>query len=537
MERAAAPYGLPQWVEYLSDRPLPVLAPTLQALRERLKDPELSLNQLVPLVQRDPVLNLHLVRQANALNRNKETGVNTADLTLSTLGLDHLKTLCETLPVMQFNAASVPHKQYAHALGNSYHAWVQAGALCRFTSPSVIADTRTAALFYGVGHWALWRYAPLQMSAIKARIYEAQEDMVLAEDDILGCTIQQISEALVRAWGVSELAVEALRHATSPDADMLALLHRHAEAGDEMDEPELRAIKQLLNAPFYPVKLANWLALTVPYGWQEPKALRLQAIIADFLHAPLDTVISDLHSRCAQASREHRIDGVMTPAAQLLLLPSELVLNYRLSPSGGRPRVRGMERLSTLRAEQAARHPAPAASQEPPLTAPADPQLFRRITDALAAAERADASAESVYQDLLSGLHQGLGLSRVSLMEVTAGLELRPLCQAGMLPDAPLARFTFNLEIPSLFKQLSRKPSLIWVGSHNQAQLWPQLPERFKRICHPRSFVLISLFRKGKPQAYLYGDAGPEASLSGKQVLDFKEICSAANRALNQLTP
>ena len=85
---------------------------------------------------------------------------------------------------------------------------------------------------------------------------------------------------------VSRLAVDALRHATSPDAEMLAKLHQHALHDDQLSEAERREIKQLLNATYYPVKLANWLALTVPYGWTKPKALRLVEIISDFLGQP-----------------------------------------------------------------------------------------------------------------------------------------------------------------------------------------------------------------------------------------------------------
>ena len=533
MEQQASPYGLQQWVAFLQDKPLPVHARTSALLRQLLAQENTSLTQLQQVIVTDPVFSLHTVSLANQLNRNPETDVSTVELAVATLGLDRIRQLTETLPLIRINPHSVPHKQYFHAIANSYHAATQAADLCRYPSPAIIHETRTAALLYGVGHWALWRFAPQQMSAIKIRIYEQGSDVTLAEHDVLGCTIQDISLHLAETWQLSRLAVEALRHATSPDAEMLDKLHRHATQGDALEDAHLREVKQLLNATYYPVKLANWLALTVPYGWTKPKAVRLLEIISDFLNLPEERVISRLHQSCVRASQEYHVDGIMAPAALLLLLPSERVLSYRLDSSAGASPLTGMAKPAQL-----------ARTQQPPpprgvtQTAPAEAELldetiYQQILARLRAQPSPYQEPSVMLMDLLRGLRLGLGLHRVCLFQVS-GHELQPYKQSGFAKDSPLPRYTQSLQVPSLFKKLADKPLAVWIANHNRDKLWPELPERFKQVTHQHSFVLISLFAGRQPLFYLYGDRGNDAAdISDFDFKHFKQLAVAANRCLN----
>ncbi|MCW8885194.1 MAG: HDOD domain-containing protein, partial [Motiliproteus sp.] len=491
-----------------------------------------SLAKLVPVIITDPVFTLHLIRLANQLNRNADTQANTVELAVSTLGLNRIRSLCQSLPVIKMNNASVPHKQYFHAIDNSYHAATQAVSLCRFPGDSVINETRIAALFYGVGHWALWRYAPQQMSEIKIGIYEDKKDVVLAENDVIGCTVQQISEGLVEAWGLSKLGVEALKHTTSPDTEMLDQLHRFAEEGESsFDEEQLRDIKQLLNANFYPVKLANWLALTVPYGWYKSKSRRLIEIISDFLKQPEDKTISQLHQNCVQSSREFHIDGLMNSAALMLLLPSKQVLNYR------------MESKAASRKKQAIEQPKQVAKSKPK-TAPTVTQIadgfrskekFQELATQLLKKPDLYPTDREIYVDLVRGLRNGLGLSRVSIFEVDEQGTMSPVLQSGFSDNDPMRRFTLNLEVPSLFKKLSQKSLAVWMADHNREQIRSELPERFKACSNQKSFVLMSLARGGKTVAFIYCDHGSlENEMSQFFFKYFKYICGAANVCLGR---
>ncbi len=545
MEQPSSPSGVSEWFRFLKDKPLPVLARTVEQLNARFKNPDISLRDLVPVIVRDPVVCFHLIREANSLNKNADTQANSVELAVATLGLDRIQALVTALPVIRINHASVPHKQYFHAVDNSYHAAVQARFLCRFPGQSVINDTGIAALFYGIGHWAMWRYAPQRMSEVKIGIYEQHKDVVLAENDVLGCTIQQISEALVQEWKLSDLAVQALQHRTSPDAEMLDQLHRHARGDDSLDDEQIKEVKRLLNASFYPVKLANWLALTVPYGWEKEKAQRLLEIINDFLNGDESETASSLHRNCVDASRGQHIDGIMSPAALMLLLPSDRILSYRLD--GKKPATAGS-------GVPARRTPAAAPRQQPlPATATTrseaapvakkiedefrDKDKFLQLANKMLKQPGDYEDNQAVFADLIRGLRIGLGLQRLSLFRVDDGGQLLPLLHSGFTEKDPIRRLTLNLEVPSLFKKLSHKPVAVWMSDHNRDQIRAELPERFKACSNQHSFLLMSLFRGQQPIAYIYADHGPGYTpVSQFYFKYFKYLCGAVNLCLSKRT-
>jgi HD-like signal output (HDOD) protein len=575
MDSPATPRDLQQWVTLLQDKPLPVPAQTLGLLRRLLQDPEVSLQQLQPVINRDPVLSMHCVSLANRLNRNPDTDVSTIELAVSTLGLHQIIELASQLPAIKLNNGSVPHKQYFHALSNSFHAATQAALLCRYKDPALINSTRTAALFYGIGHWALWRYAPLQMSQIKIRLYEQDQDTAFAESEVLGCTIQEISEQLVERWQLSRLAAEALQHAASPDAELLQQVHLQAKHPTEVTDEHSREVKQLLNATFYPVKLANWLALTTPRGWDHPKTHRIIGLIGDFLQLSPDHTSLSLHQNCVAASHQHTMPGLLSPAALMLLLPSDLALNYRLdtddltdSPGtkrsgNGLPAIINPKKMRARK--QAAGNPsthkqradpqvptsAPVKSQEAssgpkPSPKPStddnetlafrDQALYRQCLQQLLSPTPAIQTPEQALELLQQGAIEGLGLERMLCLAIDHAMQLTPICHQGCTPDDLLTRLTLNLQIPSLLKKMTAKPVAIRVHAENLLRIQAELPEHFKAASHPRSFALISLFEGKRPALILYADrAQPEAVISEPQFKKLKQLAAAANQCLARL--
>ncbi|MFT5722238.1 MAG: HD-like signal output (HDOD) protein [Motiliproteus sp.] len=577
MDSPPAPRDLQQWVDLLQDKPLPVPAQTLGLLRRLLQDPEVSLQQLQPIINRDPVLSMHCVSRANRLNRNPDTDVSTVELAVSTLGLHQIIDLASQLPAIKLNSASVPHKQYFHALSNSFHAATQAAMLCRYKDPALINSTRTAALFYGIGHWALWRYAPQQMSQIKIRLYEQHQDTAFAEHEVLGCTIQEISEQLVERWQLSRLAAEALQHAASPDAKLLQQVHLQATQPTAVTDEHSREVKQLLNAIFYPVKLANWLALAVPRGWNHPKSQRIIGLIGDFLQQSPDQTSLSLHQHCVAASHQHPMPGLLSPAALMLLLPSDLVLNYRLNtedladhpgikkqPSNGLPAIINPKKMlarqppgsnpftSNKSADsqtpiQVAENNSETKRGSKPDTAPVmaldiaaqafrDQALYRQCLQQLLRPTLAIQTLEQALKRLQQGAIEGLGLERMLCYAIDPAMQLTPICHQGRTRDDPLTAVTLDLKIPSLLKKMTLKPLAVWAHADNILRIRAELPERFTSACHPRSFALISLFEGKRPALILYADrAQQERVISEFQFKKLKQLAAAAHQCLAQL--
>ncbi|MEH6650770.1 MAG: HDOD domain-containing protein [Motiliproteus sp.] len=530
MESTRVPQGLDQWVALLQDKLLPVPATTIALLRRQLQDQTTSMQQLIPIINRDPVMAMHCIGLANRLNRNPDTDVSTIDLAVSTLGLDRINELAHELPAIKLNSDSVAHKQYFHALADSYQAATHAQMLCRFKDAAMINTTRTAALLYSIGHWALWRYAPQQMSQIKIRINELHQDTALAEVEELGCTIQQISEKLIHCWHLSRLAEEALQHKTSPNDEMLQQVHLQATDPTQLDSGQERDTKQLLNAPYYPVKLANWLALTAPLGWVHPKTRRIEQLISDLLQQPLNDVVHSLHQNCVRASREHPMTGLMTPAALMLLLPSALLLNYRVPGAT----------VTTQHSAKPAATPAPETTaeqgQEPNDSQYRDHALYIEALTRLTRQADSFNSRDEVLKLLLRAVVDSLGIERVLCYHVNYELKMTPLGHRGCSNSEPLTSLTLNLSIPGLFKRLSQKTLTVWINDQNRDKAWPALPERFKKLCHPRSFIISSLFGKEPQPLICYADMkDPEHQLNEFQSKQYKRLVAAAGHCLKTM--
>ncbi|WP_421869814.1 HDOD domain-containing protein [Motiliproteus sp.] len=542
MVSTTTPSSADQWRELLADKPLPVPARTVLMLRKRLQNPAVSLQQLCPLIESDPVLSLHCVSLANQLNRNPETHVTSIELAVATLGLQRITELASKLPAIKLNNASVPHKQYYHALGNSFHAATQAQLLCRYRDNSIVNATRTAALFYGLGHWALWRYAPHQASEIKIRIYEQQQDSAEAEQAVLGCTVQQLSEQLVDHWQLSPLAVEALKHENSPDAKQLELIHQRAAQLGELDEDEKRTIKQLLNAQHYPVKLANWLCLTAPMGWNYPKTVRICQLISDLLQKPIDDTTTLLHQQCVHASRAHPMPDLLSPAAMMLLLPSEQVLSYRLDSAAAITKVETtLLKQKAIQPKDDDQSSALAAAFEPEpdhqeITDFVDKELFQQILHRLVKAVDKIKDHSQAIELVQRALIDALGAERALTFHIDGEMRLKTLSFRGCSHDDRITKLTMNLKHPGLLQRLAQKPTAVWVSEHNNRQIRAEMSDRFRAVCHPDSFMLVSLFLNHRPSLIVYADLRDRgARLSQFQFEKFKQLMAACNRCLNQI--
>jgi len=363
--------------------------------------------------------------------------------------------------------------------------------------------------------------------------------VALAEQDVFGCTVQSLSAELAQRWGLPELTLAALDHGTSPSRSDLHLLHRRALNDPRLGQLEQREINQLTQERFFPVKLGNWLALTSTRGWHSKKTLRLYDIAADFLSCPRDRLIAHLHQTCAQASRHYHVPGTLSPAAQMLLLPSDEMLSglvesrelQQLQQHYPPPEKPAPEPASLIPREPAE------AVERPAATSHAQETIYRQVLQRLQEGYPLYTKPAHILQALLQGLHQGLGLARIALLLINPNKQLLHCARTLGMPDtAAISELSLDLEIPSLFKRLTDKPAGIWLDSTKRKTLRPMLPDAFVDSAHSGDYLLMSVFNKGAPLAVVYADDGADCpQLSEFQYEQFRQLCAAATLALRRL--
>lgn len=552
------PHGVDSWVTFLKDKPLSVRNSIQMKLRKKLRSDSTTLAELGQLVRLDPVLALAIVRKAAELHHAKGSEVMGLDHAVHSLGIDHINEAVATVPALKLNPTSVAQKMYFRAIANSHHAATQAYYLAHKRNAMFAEEIYLAALFYGVAHWALWLHAPLHMSKIQIKIREENIDTVLAETDVLGCTIQELSRHLVDTWQLSTLASESLDHDKSPSRDQLVNLNLRANDDARLSQEEVRATNHLVQQKFFPVKISNWLALTSPMGWGHPKTMRIVEVFTDFLKADQAAIAAELHQNCAASSRLYHVPGTLNPAAEMLMLPSNLYAHYKLSAREAsqylktaiepvQPReasaVPSPARLSpTMEQQQSkANQAAPAAGSataEPPSPAFADQAIYAQTAQRFLKGYSAYTEPRQILQALLQTLQRGLGMKRVIFYRVQPSKQLMQVSSSlGMNPDFPMEDLVFELNVPSLFKRLTEKTSCIWVTKTNRSDMMRMLPECYYPLIPLDGIMLMSIFLDGKPVGVVHIDSpSNDATLDTFHHERFRYLCSAATLALKRLT-
>lgn len=529
-------YGLDAWADYLEQRPLPVRVSVLVRLKRLVNSDNATLHQITDLVRQDPALCFHVTRLAQSRHRQKNSTVTSIEHAVGSLGMDALAALCQSLQTLKVNPASMQQKMYFRAIADSQHASVQAAELCRMRGLPFVEEVRLAALLYGAVHWMLWLHAPLHKHQYQKRVLQDGVDVALAEQDLLGCTAQALGAELAKRWDLPELTQQALDHDTSPSQSDLRLLHRRALKDPRMGKLELREANQLAQQRFFPVKLGNWLALTTTRGWYSKKAAHLMDILADYLSTQPDVLLGQLHGYCAEASRQFHVPGTLSPASEMLLIPSG---NQYLGMLSDQEIKRLIPEAPRPVKPKPAPPPLKVAEDKParPVTECLHPHIYKQVFERLQKGYELYTTPAHILQALLQGLHQGLGLSRVSLMLVNPKtLMLHTRRSLGIDDKHPLASLELSLDVPSLFKRLSEKPAGIWIDTPKRHSLAPMLPEAFSAAVAEHDYLLMSVFRNDQPLAILYADDIPgHTALTDFQYEQFRQLCAAATLALKRL--
>ena len=557
--KSLSPKSIEEWLDFFKDKPIPVRASTLVRLRKELDSPKSNLLSLAPIIKLDPLMVLQVTRDAQALLATKSAKVASIDHAVQTLGFDRIQKLLKSLDPFKLNPSSTIHTMFMRAVADSHHAATQAAEFARLKHLPQVEEIKLAALLYGSIHWLAWLYAPLHKEAYQRKVLQEGVDVALAEFDVFGCTLQAVGHHWAKKLNLPELTVTALSHDTSPSSDLLAKLHMKAMGDPRLEGDDLREINHFFQQPFFPVKLSNWLALTATRGWNTQKAKRLYEIISDYLGMEKDSTLAHLHRLCAESAREYAQPGVLSPASEMLLLPSKSQTFLGMLSDKEREQLDAKVPVVTQEVTRPANTPSEAnaaikkarqtarqTAQNPQKTTAIpdsylDKPLFESIYAELQALGNSDKThfvkAGHIIKQLHRGLAEGLGIQRVIIFQVVQKEQrLKPLLSSGFNPDAALKSYQQDLKIPSLFKRALAKPTFVWFSSENSQRLMPLIPSQFERVMPVNDWLMMSLFDPKGAIVIIYADHGHDAlPLNHFLAEGFKVLCTSANQALKNL--
>lgn len=543
-----------EWVQYLADKKPPVRMSTVTRLKKRLADEHCSLIELIRMIKSDPIVCLHAVALAGQLHHEKESEVTSIEHAINSLGTERLEELIYALPTLRLNPHSVAHKMYFRSVANSHHAATQVRAWLQQLRGGMFAEeSYLAAMYYGIGHWMLWHFAPHHMSRIQILIRERKYTPEVAEKQLLGCTIASISKGLVAKWKISALAYDTLEQESPLDKQTITRLHQRALGDPRLGGEELRSLNHLIQQKFFPVKLANWLVGKTTISWTDDSTLHLVDIINDYLQDDLDKTLSFLHRNCVQSAQQYHVVGTLAPATEMLMLPSDLTPGYKLTAADQKlipetaptpPAIKSI--IEELEANKAAKSvsnqlrddeleiiqddKAPRAEFE-------DEALYDSITRQFMKRPDHYNQTGEILKDLISGLKNGLGLERLALAVLPGKREKMTIAMLSGFEDGhPLEKSSHALNGTDIFTRLYQKPSCLMVSKENRSRIRTMQPGTFSRHVSEQDYLLMSLFAGPKPIAVIYADRDGHAGGTLEFHQDkFKFLCSAASNCLSHL--
>jgi len=521
-------YGLDAWTQFLSIKDLPARASSIKRLKMLLDSKRSTIGQLEIVIKRDPVLTLYVVRAAQLKHNDHKTVVKSILHAVTSLGYDGIKEITHRVKPMALNPTNVQQKRFLHALASSQHAASQLQEWMHLKSLPLIEESYLAALFYSVGFWSLWLHAPLHMQQIQMRIHENDEEPIEVECDILGCSMQMISQNIAKIWQLSELTLLSQDHATSPSFDTLKKLHKRALKDPSLSAIELRKLNHITQQKSFPIKLANWLALYAARDWQSEQTMRSIDLVSDYLGIAADKTMALIHKTCAKSSRDYFAPGIMSPACVLLLIPSDIQIHYKMGTK---------EHQANL-----SNHPIP----EKPMIKPIDisqhvddyhDKAFYELIESHLNADRDKSKFNKPTQVLLAllqGFQRGLNIQRLSLLSVSKKNDLvRPIQNLGFEDNHAMLSFTTKLSNESALKDICQRQSYFIFDPLTAKKYRSKISNKLHTVT-AAEFMLISIFKTNQLVGVIYLDMN-DHSLSNFIRERIRHLCHCASSALENL--
>lgn len=212
----------------------PLLPDVHLKLLNRLEDPEVPMDELTGLVERDPALTANVLRIANSAAYASRDGISRIDIAITRMGFLELRHTVMASAVMQrlSERAAVD----VTALFDESH---QLGLLSRILSERAQAPDRdaahTAGLLSNIGRIALHVFSPEYESRVReAARAEPHESRAQIEERLLGICASELGYHLAEHWRLPVPLANAIRyhdrldHLDDPPPVTVAVAAAHA---------------------------------------------------------------------------------------------------------------------------------------------------------------------------------------------------------------------------------------------------------------------------------------------------------------------
>jgi HD-like signal output (HDOD) protein len=557
MSEDSIPNNANDWAQLLVKKQLPSPFRVGQLVLRQLDEGTLSYAKLADTINNDPILAYTVMSMANKARIKESESSKTVSQAISMIGVEQLEKSIKNLPFQSASSKDIKSFYYIRCMSTSLYAAHLGQALSRIKNKGNPKDIYWSSLFLGVPLWYLWRYATPEMRLIRYAIRSNFKLPEVAEKEVLGDSIANITGAIIKKLSLPELVNDCYKSKNQLSKKQWIQLSQAAPIKDMPKRIEDPSLLMTMQAPYFPVMLANLVAHFATYDWYSKATLRSQKILATYLNVPLDDAIKLTHEVAADMSRAHPLPTVMLPAAKLMVPPRKRTKAKKATLPPERSALKATTKDEALKTigEQAALTKEQSAelaknaqtpeSEKAPLTksAPKKPEtktkqpennhLYDELTEIMIHRPEEFVDLHELMNAATQGIAYGINLKRATVSLISKdGSKLKGYYSVGCQKSDALKEFGTQIVKNTIFEKLSNRPASIWVKASSNKKITDLLPINFKHAIDEKDFFLMSVFVAKKPVAIFYADNHDSGSLTEHHYKQFKYLCGAVSNAL-----
>jgi HD-like signal output (HDOD) protein len=471
---------LEQWIERIRDQEMPIFGHTVQSILNVAEDEEAPAAKLATVVLQDASMTARVLKLANTIYYNPGgSSISTVSRAVVMLGFNTVRNMCLSITLVDALVHGGARDHLTKELSRAIHAAVQARTLAVKRGDLSPEEIFIATLLFHLGDMAFWCFSGQQGDELDQRLQQPEYTPALAQEEVLGFQLKQLTIGLTREWHLNDLLQETLRHPEANSGRGQAIVVSH--------------------------KLA---AVAEKHGWHSPEAEKLIEEIAKSTRTKTDELTRQLYENATEASRIATFFGAASAA--------------RAIPLPGAPQALEIEE------EELVEYPEP------------DGMLQLRILRELSMLLEKQTNFNLIMEMVLEGIYRGVGMDRTLFALLTPDRRtLNAKYALGQGSDALTAAFHFTRhpEQRNIFFQILEEEKEVWADTRLHPQLTPLLSSTIATVTGPAPFFTAPIVVNGKSIGLIFADRALSGrALDQESFESFQHFVKQANMGLSLFT-
>lgn len=469
--------NLDNWIERISENELPIFNYTVNAINDVVSKDATSTSDLSRIILRDANLTARVLRLANSATYNiTGSTISTVSRAIVYLGFNLVRDVSMSLAIIE---ALLSGKTKEHALklmSQSFHAAVQARDFAERRGDEAAEEVFIAALLRYVGEITFWCVAGDEGEQIIELMEQRGFSEEMAQQEVLGFTLDQLTVGLTCDWHISDLLHSAINK-------------------PNMDNPRIQDI-------VYSLELSE----KANVSWSSKDTLKISEKIADHINVKKEDVLNILRENAHKASDVAQLFGASSIIKYLPIDDNEVI-------------------------DDSDEHSFDANCPIP------DPLLQLNILRDLSGIMQEKPDFSLVLEIILEGIYRGIGLDRTLFAMLTSDKKaIKAKYALGKDNQNFINKFHFSLQTNNIFSKLISKPEPMWIEDSQNSKVG--VSEEIRLVLASKEFYVAPLILSGRVIGLIYADRQPSGrDLDNESYDSFKHFVQQASQALEYISP